>query len=76
MSLAKIIKPVSVLVLLLLMLFIITQTQFGSDSAQESSMTDLGTSLFEVHYLPFVLLSLVLVAAMLGSVFIAKERDE
>ena len=76
MSLSKMIKPVSVLVLLILMLFIITQTQFESDSAQESSMTELGTSLFEDHYLPFVLLSLVLVAAMLGSVFIAKERDE
>ena len=76
MSLSKIIKPISVLVLLILMLFIITQTQFESDSAQESSMTDLGTSLFEVYYLPFVLLSLVLVAAMMGAVFIAKERDE
>ena len=76
MSLSKILKPVSVLVLVILMLFIITQTQFESESAQESSMTELGTSLFEVYYLPFVLLSLVLVAAMLGAVFIAKERDE
>ena len=76
MSLAKIIKPVSVLVLVILMLFIITQTQFESDTAQDTGITDLGTSLFEDYYLPFVLLSLVLVAAMLGAVFIAKERDE
>ena len=76
MSLAKIVKPVSVLALVILMLFIITQTQFESDSPEESSMSDLGTSLFEDYYLPFVLLSLVLVASMLGAIFIAKERDE
>ncbi|MCK4756890.1 MAG: NADH-quinone oxidoreductase subunit J [Thermoplasmata archaeon] len=76
MSDGKYVKSIAVLALVFLMLFIITQASFDSDSPQETEMTDLGISLFEDHYLPFVLLSLVLVAAMLGSVFIAKERDE
>ncbi len=76
MSFSKFMKPTVAILLILFMLFIISQADFEDDSVQESGMNDLGTSLFEDNYLPFVLLSLVLFAAMMGSVFIAKERDE
>ncbi len=76
MNSSNLFKSVVALMLIVFMLFIITQADFDDDTKQESSMNDLGTSLFEDNYLPFVLLSLVLFAAMMGSVYIAKERDE
>jgi NADH:ubiquinone oxidoreductase subunit 6 (subunit J) len=68
-------KLLATLLLVFLLLFTITKSQWSSEMAEGSSMKEVGEVLFNEYYLPFVLISLLLAAAMLGSVYIAKERD-
>ena len=65
----------SVLLVALLILLTVEAT-WPSEPVETVTMKDVGVALFEDHYVPFVILSLLLVASMLGAVFLAKERDE
>ena len=69
-------KAAAALLLLVLLLSIITQAQWPTEQSEPTGIKDVGLTMFNEYQLPFVLLSLVLFTAMLGAVYLAKERDE
>jgi NADH:ubiquinone oxidoreductase subunit 6 (subunit J) len=69
-------KIMAALLLVALLIIMTAEATWPSEPEETVTMKDVGVSLFEDYYVPFVILSLLLVAAMLGSVYLAKERDE
>jgi NADH:ubiquinone oxidoreductase subunit 6 (subunit J) len=73
---SRALKIMAAVLLVALLIFMTAEAAWPSEPDQTVTMKEVGKSLFEDYYVPFVILSLLLVAAMLGSVFLAKERDE
>lgn len=69
-------KLIIVSLFAILMIFSLTQVSWATEMPTPMSMSDLGNAIFDDFAITSVFISLVLVAAMLGGVFLAKERRE